>query len=108
MLSAPGGATVEGRVMVAPPGWARGPCIGGANCSRSRPGCALGGITCATAVTGRNSNARTANRRPLPATIPAAPHQTPFHRDESRLARAGSDWNTPQALVSVSKIVEAL
>ena len=44
ICSAPGGATVVGSEMTPPPGCARG-ASGSVNRSRSRPGCALGGIT---------------------------------------------------------------
>src|ERR1035437_4534385 len=69
-LSAPGGATVLGSETAGPPGWARG--TGGwVNRSRSRPGCALGGMTCAIAAVETIAIASAAAMRPNPANIPA-------------------------------------
>src|SRR5947209_15329543 len=90
MLSAPGGASVEGREIVSPIGRACGPATGGANCCRSRPGCAPGGIACASALTGKISSNRPTNSRLTPGAMPASsPTQTPFHRDESETCMGG-------------------
>src|ERR1044072_844828 len=101
ILSAPAGATVEGREIESPPGCARG--FGGStNRSRSRPGASPGDglITSAAAQTGSKRIARAANRRRPPAVIPAAPPTlvTPFHRDVPNLACALTEGNRTQAL----------
>src|SRR4051794_7831831 len=109
MLSAPGGATVEGREIDGPTGRACGPATGGATCCRSRPGCAPGGIACAAALTGMISSNRPTHSRLTPGAMPASsPTRTPFHRDGLRLAWAAADWNASQALASLSEIADVL
>ena len=65
ICSAPGGATVLGRRIGGPPGWASAAWAAGYR-SRSRPGSALGGI-CATAG---NAMLRSLPPRPITSTSP--------------------------------------
>src|ERR1039458_5348415 len=88
ILSAPGGATVLGSETAGPPGWACG-AGGWVNRSRSRPGCALGGITCAIAAVETIAIASAAAMRPNPANIPRTPY--PDRRRDLSAARRADD-----------------
>ncbi len=91
--------------MLGPTGRASGPGCGGATCRRSVPGNAPDGIGCAAATTGTRTSVSAAKRRQMPGAMPtSSPTRTPFHRDAARLACRAGDWNSRQALASVSGI----
>src|SRR5664280_659440 len=90
-LSAPGGATVLGSETGGPPGCACG-AGGWVNRSRSRPGCALGGITCAIAAVETIAIASAAATRPNPANIPRTPKPTgSIYTQKYRVNRPATD-----------------
>src|ERR1019366_29214 len=100
---APLGATVLGSEIAVPPGSDRGG-AGSVNRSRSRPGCALGGMTWAKATIGTANIASVAAIRHTPANIPHTPRSATIDGQTPAIVACGDCHAQPKLVQSIIPI----